>query len=1050
MTEQPAPHDRPPSAPAGQDGATRTAFPSLVARTASQQSDGLAGHVRPEAPSGYELLGELGRGGMGVVYRARQRGLNREVALKVVLAGGHAGPAQRQRFLREAEAAAAISHPNVVQVFEVGERDGLPFMALELCPGGTLADRLGGTPLPPDEAARLVETLARAVAAAHERGVVHRDLKPANVLLTAGGIPKVGDFGLAKLAESGSDITAAGAVFGTPCYMPPEQARGDSAVVGPAADVYALGAVLYECLTGRPPFKGATPADTVRQVLHQEPVGVRALNPAVPTDLETVCHKCLRKEPGGRYATAAALADDLGRFLGGRPVVARPVGPAGRAWRWARRNPVVAAAAAAVAGSLLAGAAVSYAQYRAADRAREQAVGEAAARAEALARLSEETAAKDAALRNLTAEQAATEDALLDGLLRPLRSTTMNETESLRPEERDALTALAAVPSERLRFRFVERGLGSPAGAAKLAAMRAEVVWAVVGLDRAAGVRLRDAVHGPLATSPDAGVLLACALLAEALPSGEPAVNGRAARVVLDRLAGEKDVRARRDLAAALHTLVPRLGPAGALALSHAVMDRVDVETDHVHMTEYAGILSVLGPRLSPVAAGQLARYLDGRLAAERHSYARHFLAEALAATAGRLTQTEAGHLSRSLAEQARAEPDSYALGGLARAVAALAGRIDRAEAAGLCGPLARSLAGRAAAGRGQGDASFLADGITALARHLTPAEAAAACGPPARVLMNQIVESRVSTESGSRPARLAALAGHMDPVEAGQFARALADRMGGERAADRLANMALALAPLAGRLGRVEAKELCGPLARLLTDRLGAEPDGRPRASLAAAARALAEVLGPGDADPLLRTLAARVPALADLPAWSAAVAALAERVDPALAAEVCGPPAKALSTRAAPDATPSDRYQVAVAVGRLARHLDRGEAAAMCGPLAQGLVQRALAASERGDMAYLTVGVAHLVAGLDDAQVVGTLRANGLFRDIQRASVAQFGLSCGPDPVLALPAGPASVAGLRTPRFATVWDLVDWAEQNRPDLDVKSRSTAAAPAGR
>jgi serine/threonine-protein kinase len=309
----------------------------------------------PPPPPGYDLLGVLGRGGMGVVYKARQRALNREVALKVLLAGGHASEAQRARFLAEAGAVAAVNHPGVVQVHDFGTWDGQPFLALEFCPAGTLADRLSGTPLPPRDAAALVEQLAAAVVAAHAKGIVHRDLKPANVLLAADGSPKVTDFGLAKMTGSEEGLTATGAVLGTPSYMAPEQARGDAKNVGPAADTYALGAVLYECLTGRPPFKGSTPADTLLQVLDQEPVAVRALNPQVPADLETVCHKCLEKNPAKRYASAEALAGDLRAFLDGRSVTARPVGPAGRLVRVCRRNPTVSALVAGVAVLLVVG-----------------------------------------------------------------------------------------------------------------------------------------------------------------------------------------------------------------------------------------------------------------------------------------------------------------------------------------------------------------------------------------------------------------------------------------------------------------------------------------------------------------------------------------------------------------------------------------------------------------------------------------------------------------------------------------------------------------------
>jgi WD40 repeat protein/tRNA A-37 threonylcarbamoyl transferase component Bud32 len=290
---------------------------------------------------------------MGVVYKARQAKLNRLVALKMILSGAHAGSAERQRFLAEAEAVARLQHANIVQIHEVGEADGHPFFSLEFCPGGSLAAELEGTPLPPLEAAGLVETLARAMHAAHGAGVVHRDLKPANVLLGADGTPKVTDFGLAKKLDDTAGQTASGTIMGTPSYMAPEQAGGRLKEVGPATDVYALGAVLYELLTGRPPFRAATPLDTVLQVISEEPVPPGRLNPKVPRDLETVCLKCLQKEPARRYASAEALADDLRRFLEERPITARPVGAWERAWRWCRRNPWLAGLAASVAALLL-------------------------------------------------------------------------------------------------------------------------------------------------------------------------------------------------------------------------------------------------------------------------------------------------------------------------------------------------------------------------------------------------------------------------------------------------------------------------------------------------------------------------------------------------------------------------------------------------------------------------------------------------------------------------------------------------------------------------
>jgi WD40 repeat protein/tetratricopeptide (TPR) repeat protein len=291
---------------------------------------------------GYEILAELGRGGMGVVYKARHLALNRVVALKMILSGGHAGADDLARFRGEAEAVARLKHPNVVQVHDVGEADGLPYFSLEFVEGGSLDRKLAGTPLPPREAASLVETLARAMATAHAAGLVHRDLKPANILLTEEGTPKITDFGLAKKLD-GAGPTASGAVMGTPSYMAPEQAAGRSQEIGPATDVYALGATLYECLTGRPPFRAATPLDTILSVVADEPVPPRQLNARTPADLETICLKCLRKEAPRRYRSAQELAEDLHRYQAGEPITARPVGPGEQAVKWARRRPALAA-----------------------------------------------------------------------------------------------------------------------------------------------------------------------------------------------------------------------------------------------------------------------------------------------------------------------------------------------------------------------------------------------------------------------------------------------------------------------------------------------------------------------------------------------------------------------------------------------------------------------------------------------------------------------------------------------------------------------------------
>jgi WD40 repeat protein len=350
----------------------------------------------------YEILGEVGRGGMGVVYRARHRQLPRDVALKMLLGGAFADGNERARFRAEAEAVARLQHPHIVQIYEVGEHEvdaGLPrpYFTLEFVDGGNLAARLAGRPQPPRQAAAWVEVLARAAHYAHERGIVHRDLKPSNVLLTAAGEPKICDFGVAKLL-TGSDVkTQSGTLVGTAEYMAPEQASGEGPV-GPAADVYALGALLYTALTGRPPFQGTSPLHTLLQVRHQEPVPPRRLQPQVPRDLDTVCLKGLEKDPKRRYASAADLAEDLRRFLADEPIKARRPSAGERLARWVRHHKAAAAALAAVAAALVATAVVSTlaAVQKEAERAKAR---EAETKAVAALRLAEERRAL--AIRNL-------------------------------------------------------------------------------------------------------------------------------------------------------------------------------------------------------------------------------------------------------------------------------------------------------------------------------------------------------------------------------------------------------------------------------------------------------------------------------------------------------------------------------------------------------------------------------------------------------------------------------------------------------------------------
>ena len=273
----------------------------------------------------YELLGEIARGGMGVVYRARQISLDRTVAVKMILSGQLASEEDVRRFRTEAESAARLQHPHIVTIHEVGELKGQHYFSMDFIEGENLSDRVADGPLAPEAAAELVSKVATAIDYAHQQGILHRDLKPQNILIDSSQEPQITDFGLAKRIEGRSDLTGTGQILGTPSYMPPEQAGSDPSAVGPASDIYSLGAILYELVTGRPPFQAQTPLDTLMQVLSQEPVSPRLLNVSVPRDLETIILKCLQKQPSKRYTSAAELFEELGHYLEGKPIQARPV-----------------------------------------------------------------------------------------------------------------------------------------------------------------------------------------------------------------------------------------------------------------------------------------------------------------------------------------------------------------------------------------------------------------------------------------------------------------------------------------------------------------------------------------------------------------------------------------------------------------------------------------------------------------------------------------------------------------------------------------------------
>jgi hypothetical protein len=890
---------------------------------------------------GYEIIQELGRGGMGIAYEAQQTGLKRIVALKMILAQQLADPADVRRFRTEAENIAALDHPHIVPVYEVGEHQGQHFFSMKLMDGASLSASLPAYAADPRKAAQLVAQVARAVHHAHQRGILHRDLKPANILLDKEGSPHVTDFGLAKRIQGEGGVSLSGAIVGTPAYMAPEQATAQKTVTT-AVDVYGLGAVLYALLTGGPPFQGANVLEILTQVVERKATSPRALNQRVDRDLETVCLKCLAKDPARRYQSAEQLAEDLERWQRGEPILARPAGPWERAGKWVKRNPLVAGLLAALVLVLLAGSVVSVCfaihDTRQAEQAR---TAEADAKRKAKTARDKEAAAL-AAMMEL-------ENVLAPTLLQPL---AWQPGAPLTDLEIEALWNLAGNRSERLGPRFVQQALRLPATTRQLRNRAALALHAAVGLngDKRAQVErlLTERWPDPKLNKAQRTDL---ALLAGLLGDLAPTIRGKVAHALVQAMIKPPDGFTVEEVYQGLVAVASRLGSKdaarAAVMILQAMMKKAGpYETTNAYAKYYGPqALATVAPRLESKEAAHAATTLAQIMVKVTDRSVLPHMARALAAVTARLEPQDATQAAGSLAHAMTETTQPFILWELGKGLRAVAARLDAKHAAQVAGTLFHTMRDT----DNSHAMSYLGRGLGAVAARLAPQDAA----QTAATLAQAMAKTDHAFTLAAFGEALAAVAGRAEPKDATRLCTPAVARLCQAMTTTTntfyLAELAPALAAVAGRLEPKAAARLCAPAAAALSQAMAQTTKASARGPLAEGLAAVTGRLESKEASricaPAVATLSRAMAQTTDAGALSAladGLAALTARLEPKKASRILAGAVATVLQMMTKTILPDGLQKLAEALATLAdpAHLEPEDAAQVAATLAQAMV--------------------------------------------------------------------------------------------------------------